>query len=71
MKRLGKTLFNLFMLASLLIGVGTLLHDFFILAVLPFFKHEFYSLTYFGLYTDVFAYFLIKMSLMYFEELFK
>ena len=71
MKRLFKTLFNVFMGLSLLIGIGYLLHDFIFLAIVPLFKHEFYTLTYFGLFTEVFAYLMIKICLMYFEDLFK
>lgn len=71
MKRIGKTLFNLLMLGSLILGVVVLLHDFIFLTIIPFFSHEFYTMTYFGLCMDLFAYLIIKGSLMYFEELFK
>ena len=71
MKRIGKTLMNIIILVGMVIGVLVLLHDFIFLTFIPFFSHEFYCITYFGLLVDFVAYSAIKLGGMYFEELFK
>lgn len=71
MKRIGKTLLNILVLTSMIIAIAYLLHDFFVLGILPAFSHNFYCITYFGLLTDLGAYMVIKGASMYFEELFK
>ena len=71
MKRIRKSLLNIFVLASMLLGIGYLLHDFVFLTFVPFFKHEFYCITYFGLLTDLCAYGAIRIGAWHFEEVFK
>lgn len=71
MKRVFRTFKNLFVLASMLLAIFVLIHDFILLGIAPAFTHEFYCITYFGLLVDLCAYIVIKMSGMYFEELFK
>lgn len=70
MKRIGKTLMNIIILVGMVIGVLVLLHDFIFLTIVPFFSHEFYCITYFGLLIDFVAYSAIKMGSLYFEILF-
>ena len=71
LKRLRITLFNLTML-GMLIASGTLLaHDIFIWAIKPLFTHEYYLLTYFGFYCDMFALACFILAKDYFKEFFK
>ena len=71
MKRVLRTIKNLIILAGMVIGVVILLHDFIFLTIIPFFSHDFYCITYFGLLVDLVSYAAIKMGALYFEILFQ
>lgn len=71
LKRLRRTIINFTML-GMLIASGTLLaHDIFIWAIKPLFTNEYYLLTYFGFFADMFALSCFIMAKEYLKELFK
>lgn len=45
-----------------------LLHDMFIYAIIPLAKGNFYMLTYFGFFVDMYALFLLESSIQYLVE---
>lgn len=71
MKRVLKSLFNIFMLVSMISALVLLIHDFLIWGIFPLFTGNFILVTYFGMFTDMFALAVIYLSKYYFERLFK
>lgn len=71
MKRVFKTIKNILILASMLVAIGLLIHDFIFWGIIPFFSHVFYQMTYLGLFVDLAALGIVEISSQYFKELFK
>ena len=71
MKRVLKTLKNIFVLVSMIAAIVLLIHDFIFWGIVPAFTHQYYCITYFGMIVDLSAYFVIKIGTLYFEKLFK
>lgn len=71
MKRIFKTIKNIIILASMIVAVALLIHDFVFWGIIPFFSHVFYEMTYLGLFVDLAAIGIIEISTQYFKELFK
>lgn len=70
MKRIFKTIKNIIILASMIVAVALLIHDFVFWGIIPFFSHTFYEMTYLGLLVDFTAIGIIEVSYQYFKELF-
>ena len=70
-KRIIKTFFNILVLMVLIASGSLLIHDFFIWGIKPLFTGHFILLTYFGFFTDMFAFGTFYLCKEYFKELFK
>lgn len=54
-----------------LISGGLLIHDLLFYGILPLFKGNFYMITYFGLFIDISALFLLEASIQYVNDTIK
>lgn len=71
MKRFLKSLFNIFMLVSMILAITLLIHDLLVWGIFPLFTGNFILVTYFGMFTDFFAIAILYVTHYYFKELFK
>ncbi len=62
--------FNIFVLASVILAGFTLLHDLLVWGIIPLFTGQFYCLTYFGLFIDLAAIFILEAGYQVMEEWF-
>lgn len=61
-------LFHTFMFISSCIGAFVLIHDFIVWAIIPLFTGKFVMLTYFGMFIDLIAIFLIDITIQCIKE---
>lgn len=61
-------LFHTFMFISACIGAFVLIHDFIVWAIIPLFTGKFIMLTYFGMFIDLIAIFLIDITIQCIKE---
>lgn len=68
MKKFKLNLFNVVILVSMLGASILLIHDFIFWGVIPMFTGTFYTLTYFGMFIDFIAIFLLEMCIQIIKE---
>ena len=69
-KKIKINFFNIFVLASVILAGFTLLHDLLVWGIIPLFTGQFYCLTYFGLFVDFAAIFILEAGFQVMEEWF-
>ena len=69
-KKIKINFFNIFVLASVILAGFTLLHDLLVWGIFPLFTGQFYCLTYFGLFVDLAAIFILEAGYQVMEEWF-
>lgn len=69
-KKIKINFFNIFILASVILAGFTLLHDLLVWGIIPLFTGQFYCLTYFGLFVDFAAIFILEAGYQVMEEWF-
>jgi len=69
-KKIKINFFNIFVLASVILAGFTLLHDLLVWGIIPLFTGQFYCLTYFGLFVDFAAIFILEAGYQLMEEWF-
>lgn len=69
-KKIKINFFNIFVLASVILAGFTLLHDLLVWGIIPLFTGQFYCLTYFGLFVDLAAIFILEAGYQVMEEWF-
>lgn len=69
-KKIKINFFNIFVLASVILAGFTLLHDLLVWEIIPLFTGQFYCLTYFGLFVDLAAIFILEAGYQVMEEWF-
>ncbi len=69
-KKIKINFFNIFVLASVILAGFTLLHDLLVWGIIPLFTGQFYCLTYFGLFVDFAAIFILEAGYQVMEEWF-
>ena len=57
--------FNILILISTLISGGYLLYDLIFWSLIPLFNGNFYTMTYFGFFTDIIALFMLEVCIQY------
>ena len=61
-------LFKVFVFINFLLASALLIRDFVFWGIIPMFSGVFYQLTYFGLFIDLSAFFIIEVSIQCFKE---
>ena len=69
-KKIKINFFNIFVLASVILAGFTLLYDLLVWGIIPLFTGQFYCLTYFGLFVDFAAIFILEAGYQVMEEWF-
>lgn len=69
-KKIKINFFNIFVLASVILAGFILLHDLLVWGIIPLFTGQFYCLTYFGLFVDFAAIFILEAGYQVMEEWF-
>lgn len=67
-RKIKINLFHLIMFASACFGLGVLIHDFIVWALIPFFTGDFVMLTYYGMFVDLLAIFIIDLTIQCIRE---
>lgn len=60
--------FKVFVFINFILACVLLIRDFIFWAIIPMFSGVFYQLTYFGLFIDLSAFFIIEVSIQCFKE---
>lgn len=67
-KKFKLNLFHLIMFISSCLGLGILIHDFIVWALIPFFTGDFVMLTYYGMFVDLLAVLVIDLTIQCIKE---
>lgn len=60
--------FRVLVVLSTILGIFLLVHDFIMLAIVPLFSGMFYTMTYFGFFTEFVAIMLVELGIQFIKE---
>lgn len=67
-KKIKINIFNLFIIISTILASILLIHDLIFFAIAPLFTGKFYMVTYFGMFVDLSAIFILEVSLQIIKD---